>query len=218
MFSISKALSHRPPPIACQHMCMYSSLRKSYLLNPHIRMYFSTTISLRSPRSFLRRIKRLILKRLVVFRLLFYGSLIMGVSTVLTNCTKLEQERTVTPSFFQLHTSEPGERYRMSGIIKNGSIEIKKGTSDNRFVLSDFRSDILVLYKGSLPYYFKEGDMAHIGGFLADPDDPTTFIATSVSGSHEISVDKYIGETNVDRMTSLNMIEPQTDFEYTKMA
>jgi cytochrome c-type biogenesis protein CcmE len=34
-------------------------------------------------RSFLRRIKRMILKRIVVFRLLFYGTLILTVGTFL---------------------------------------------------------------------------------------------------------------------------------------
>ena len=60
--------------------------------------------------------------------------------------------------------------------------------------------------------------MTYIGGFLADPEDPTVFIGTNVTANHEIAVDKYIGDNNVDRNASLNMIEPKTDFEYTKMS
>lgn len=175
-------------------------------------------LTLRNPQSFLRRIKRLILKRIVVFRLMFYGSIILGVSTLINNVNTAEFERTVTPSYFIMHTPKPGERYRLSGIIKNGSIEMKKGTQDNKFIVTDFKNDINVMYKGTLPTTFREGDMTYLGGFLADPEDPTLFIGTSVTANHEISVDKYIGESNVDRIASLNMVEPKGDFEYTKMS
>ena len=45
---------------------------------------------------------------------------------------------------------------------------MKKGTLENKFVVTDFKNDIVVLYKGALPQAFREGDMASIGGFLAD--------------------------------------------------
>ena len=54
-------------------------------------------------------------------------------------------------------------------------------------------------------------------GFVADPKNPTNFIATSVSANHEIAPDRWLGETNLDRALSINMIEPESDFEYTKM-
>lgn len=59
--------------------------------------------------------------------------------------------------------------------------------------------------------------MATIGGFLADVKTPTCFIGTSVQANHEISPDKWIGESNVDRALSLNMVETEEEFEYTKM-
>ena len=179
---------------------------------------FSSYLSVFNPQGFLRRVKRLILKRIVIFRLLFYGSLILGVSTVINSSQGQEQERSITPSYFLMHTPKPGERYKLSGIIKSGSIEMKKGTLEKKFILTDFKNDILILYKGILPKTFREGDMWFWGGFLADPEDPTVFICTSVTANHEIAVDKYIGDSAVDRMASINMIEPTVDFEYTKMS
>ena len=35
-----------------------------------------------------------------------------------------------------------------NGIVKKGSIEMKRGTLENRFVVTDFKHDITVLYKG----------------------------------------------------------------------
>ena len=94
---------------------------------------------------------------------------------------------------------------------------MKKGTLENRFVLTDFKNDISVLYKGSLPATFREGDMAQIGGFLADHKNPTCFIGTNVAANHEIAPDKWLGDTSADRVVSLNMVEPTKDFEYTRM-
>jgi cytochrome c-type biogenesis protein CcmE len=102
-------------------------------------------------------------------------------------------------------------------VVKHGSIEMKKGTLENRFTLTDFKNDIQVLYKGPLPATFREGDMAGVGGFLACHKNPTCFIGTSVQANHEIAPDRWLGETNLDRAISMNMIETEEDFEYTKM-
>lgn len=59
--------------------------------------------------------------------------------------------------------------------------------------------------------------MAAVGGFLADHKNPTCFIGTSVAANHEIAPDKWLGETNLDRAISMNLIMPTADFEYTKM-
>lgn len=92
----------------------------------------------------------------------------------------------MTPSHFLMHTTLPGQRYRLSGVIKQGSIAVKKGTLENKFIMTDFKNDLVVLFKGPLPPTFREGDMASVGGFLADPKNPSNFIATSVSANHEI--------------------------------
>lgn len=84
---------------------------------------------------------------------------------------------------------------------------MKRGTLENRFLLTDFKNDISVLYKGSLPATFREGDMASVGGFLADHKNPTCFIATSVQANHDIAPDRWLGDTNLDRAVSMNMIE-----------
>jgi cytochrome c-type biogenesis protein CcmE len=85
-----------------------------------------------------------------------------------------------------MHSTLPGQRFKLSGVIKHGSIAVKKGTLENKFIMTDFKNDIIVLFKGPLPSTFREGDMASVGGFLADHKNPTNFIATSVAANHEI--------------------------------
>ena len=94
---------------------------------------------------------------------------------------------------------------------------MKKGTLENKFVVTDFKHDIVVLYKGTLPATFREGDMTAVGGFLADHKNPSLFVGTSVAANHDIAPDRWIGETASDRYLSMNMIETDKDFEYTKM-
>ena len=59
--------------------------------------------------------------------------------------------------------------------------------------------------------------MAQIGGFLADEKNSTCFIGTNVAANHDIAPDRWLGETNVEKTMSLNLIETEDDFEYTKM-
>lgn len=94
---------------------------------------------------------------------------------------------------------------------------MKKGTLENKFTLTDFKNDVSVVYKGALPATFREGDMASVGGFLADHRNPTCFIGTSVQANHDIAPDKWLGQTNLDKAVSMNMIESKQGFEYTKM-
>ena len=79
-----------------------------------------------------------------------------------------------------MHSTLEGQRFKLSGVIKHGSISVKKGTLDNKFIMTDFKNDLIVLFRGALPQTFREGDMASVGGYLADIKNPTTFIATSV--------------------------------------
>ena len=159
----------------------------------------------------------MILKRIVVFRLMFYGSLVLTVGSFLQANKIEESNQSITPSFFLQHSSLPGQRYKISGVIKHGSIEMKRGTLENKFILTDFKNDIMVVYKGTLPATFREGDMASVGGFLADHKNPSCFIGTSVAANHDIAPDRWLGDTRMDRQVSMNLIETDQDFEYTKM-
>jgi cytochrome c-type biogenesis protein CcmE len=40
-------------------------------------------------------------------------------------------------------------------MVKIGSIEIKKGTLENKFIITDFKNDMVVLYKGRAKSIFQ---------------------------------------------------------------
>jgi len=55
----------------------------------------------------LRRIKRIILKRIVVFRIVFYGTTILTVGSFLQAGKAKESTQSVTPSYFVQHSTLP---------------------------------------------------------------------------------------------------------------
>lgn len=91
---------------------------------------------------------------------------------------------------------------------------MKKGTLENKFIITDFKHDITVLYKGALPMSFKEGDMASVGGFIADHKAPNCFIGTNVSANHDIAPDKWLNDTKTDKRISINMVQNHDEDDY----
>ena len=82
------------------------------------------------------------LKRIVVFRIVFYGTTILSVGSFLQDGKAKESTQSITPSYFLEHQTLPQQRFRLSGVVKHGSIEMKKGTLENRFLITDFKNDI----------------------------------------------------------------------------
>ncbi len=52
----------------------------------------------------------MILKRIVVFRMLFYGTVILGGLSIIENKKELDVSMTVTPTYFKRHRVPEGSR------------------------------------------------------------------------------------------------------------
>ena len=68
-----------------------------------------------------------------------------------------------------------GERFRLGGMVTQGSLPRAAGSLEVRFVVTDFSHDVPVSYTGVLPDLFREGagvvahgQMRHDGTFVAD--------------------------------------------------
>ena len=68
-----------------------------------------------------------------------------------------------------------GERFRLGGMVKPGTVDRQAGSLDMRFVVTDFQRDVTVRYSGVVPDLFREnqGVVAHgrlgtDGIFVAD--------------------------------------------------
>jgi cytochrome c-type biogenesis protein CcmE len=68
-----------------------------------------------------------------------------------------------------------GERFRLGGMVRPGTVERRPGSLDMAFVVTDFKHDVKVRYSGVVPDLFREnqGVVAHgrlqpNGEFVAD--------------------------------------------------
>jgi len=79
-----------------------------------------------------------------------------------------------------------GERFRLGGMVTQGSLHRAPGSLELRFVVTDFSHDVPVSYTGVLPDLFREGAgvVAH-GRMRADG----TFVADEVLAKHD---EKYM--------------------------
>ena len=75
----------------------------------------------------------------------------------------------------------PGQRIRLGGLVKKGSIIRDRG-SGVRFVVTDTNREITVLYKGILPDLFREGQGVVTEGVVGPDGD---FLADTVLAKHD---------------------------------
>lgn len=79
-----------------------------------------------------------------------------------------------------------GKRFRLGGMVEQGSVQRVSGTLETRFVVTDFKHALNVTYTGVLPDLFKEGQGVVAHGSL---DDRGIFVADEVLAKHD---EKYM--------------------------
>ena len=72
------------------------------------------------------------------------------------------------------------KKYRVGGMVKESSISM--GTDEINFIITDFKSELFVSYKGVLPNLFSEGKGVVAEGFLKDEN---FFQATKILAKHD---------------------------------
>jgi cytochrome c-type biogenesis protein CcmE len=79
-----------------------------------------------------------------------------------------------------------GERFRLGGMVTQGSLHRAPGSLEVRFVVTDFNHDVPVRYTGVLPDLFREGAGVVAHGRLSTDG---TFVADEVLAKHD---EKYM--------------------------
>jgi cytochrome c-type biogenesis protein CcmE len=94
-----------------------------------------------------------------------------------------------SPSQIAEHPPVPGERFRLGGMVVEGSWQ--KGET-HRFVITDYESEYPVVYKGIVPDLFSEGSGTIVTGTIEDG----VFVATEVLAKHDESyMPKEVADT-----------------------
>jgi cytochrome c-type biogenesis protein CcmE len=77
---------------------------------------------------------------------------------------------------------QPGERFRLGGMVEKGSFQREPGTLKVHFTVTDFKHSVPVTYSAVLPDLFKEGAGVVTHGRL---DATGTFVADEVLAKHD---------------------------------
>ena len=87
-----------------------------------------------------------------------------------------------TPTQVAAGEVTPGQRIRVGGRVKEGSVEHSQDILEVSFVATDYNHDVHVHYAGILPDLFREGQ-----GIVAEGSMSTdgTFIASRVLAKHD---------------------------------
>ena len=78
-----------------------------------------------------------------------------------------------------------GQRFRLGGMVTQGSVRRAPGSLEVRFVVTDFSHDVPVSYTGVLPDLFREGAGVVAHGRMREG----TFVADEVLAKHD---EKYM--------------------------
>ena len=87
-----------------------------------------------------------------------------------------------TPTQVAAGEVTPGQRIRVGGMVKEGSVEHSQDILEVSFVATDYNHDVRVHYAGILPDLFREGQGIVAEGSIS-PDG--TFIASRVLAQHD---------------------------------
>ena len=87
-----------------------------------------------------------------------------------------------SPSQVQAGEAPVGHKFRLGGLVVNGSVEREKDNLTIRFVLTDLKATIPVTYSGILPDLFSEGRGIVTHGKL---DESGLFVAEEVLAKHD---------------------------------
>ena len=85
-----------------------------------------------------------------------------------------------SPSEIKLLAEVKKNKIRVGGMVKNNSISVQ--SEELKFIITDFKNEIMVTYSGVVPNLFAEGKGVVAEGYLKDKN---FFLATKILAKHD---------------------------------
>ncbi|MFO1141278.1 MAG: cytochrome c maturation protein CcmE [Amaricoccus sp.] len=95
-----------------------------------------------------------------------------------------------------------GERFRLGGLVANGSVERDGGVV--RFAVTDGGASLPVVFRGIPPDLFREGQGVVATGAIEDG----TFVASEILAKHD---ERYMPKEVADALKAQGMFHPERD-------
>ena len=121
--------------------------------------------------------------RKVKFRLLFVVIILITLILTVFLVLKSLEENVVyfqSPSEINISSELDKKKIRIGGMVKKNSISFS--SNEVNFIITDFKNEINIIYKGAIPNLFEEGKGVVAEGFLKDKN---FFMATKILAKHD---------------------------------
>jgi cytochrome c-type biogenesis protein CcmE len=122
-------------------------------------------------------------------RLIWVFGILLGVGVAVALALRAFQQDVTfyrDPSMVAAGQVQPGQSFRLGGMVQQGSVVRTPGTLDVSFVVTDFKHSVPVHYSKVLPDLFHEGAGVIAHGHL---DRRGVFVADEVLAKHD---EKYM--------------------------
>jgi cytochrome c-type biogenesis protein CcmE len=119
----------------------------------------------------------------VKLRFLFITIILITLILTIFLILKALEENVVyfqSPTEIKLLSELKGNKIRVGGMVKKDSISIN--ANEVRFIITDFKNEINVIYTGAVPNLFDEEKGVVAEGFLKDR---SVFLATKILAKHD---------------------------------
>ncbi|CAM8886678.1 hypothetical protein QQ045_025301 [Rhodiola kirilowii] len=144
------------------------------------------------------RARQMQTRRLWTYALAFGG--VAAFITIVLNQFQDQLVFYVTPTdAVEKYTLNPTKnRFRLGGLVLEGSVVYPESSPEMEFVVTDLITDILVKYKGSLPDLFREGHSVVVEGFINPmTDDIRKEVSTKNIAEKARTLDCYFTASDV---------------------
>ena len=121
--------------------------------------------------------------RKVKLRFFFVLLIVVTLSLTIFLILKSLEENVIyfkSPSEVKILSEKQQKKIRIGGMVKTDSISVVN--KELSFVITDFKSEINVVYSGLIPNLFEEGKGVVAEGFLKDEN---FFLATKILAKHD---------------------------------
>lgn len=99
--------------------------------------------------------------------------------------------------YFANNFLKDNEIFQMYGVLKVGSVSLKRGSLDTRFTITDFKNNIEVFYTGAMKFEFKEGETIVITGYCPDIKNKNKVICVDYMTKHALEVENWEGNNSL---------------------
>ena len=113
------------------------------------------------------------------FVTLILTTLVLSVFLIL-NSLKKNVVYFQSPSEIKILSEIKKNKIRVGGMVKNNSVSMK--SKEIKFIITDFKNEINVVYSGVIPNLFAEGKGVVAEGYLKDKN---FFLATKILAKHD---------------------------------